>query len=70
MAAPYHLVIASKNRGKVEELRAMLADLPLDILSLSDYPEAPAVFEDGDSFLANALKKAGTITRHTGNNTR
>jgi len=66
MAAPYHLVIASKNRGKVEELRAMLADLPLDILSLSDYPEAPAVFEDGDSFLANALKKARSLAAYTG----
>ena len=66
MAVPYHLVIASKNRGKVGEIRAMLAGLPLEILSLSDYPEAPAVVEDGDSFLANALKKARSLAAYTG----
>ncbi|HOF05351.1 MAG TPA: XTP/dITP diphosphatase [Syntrophales bacterium] len=60
------LVIASKNRGKVEEIRTMLAEVPLRILSLADYPDAPSVVEDGDSFLANALKKARILTEYTG----
>ncbi|MDI9570252.1 MAG: XTP/dITP diphosphatase [Pseudomonadota bacterium] len=66
MADTYQLVIASRNQGKVEEIRAMLAGLPLEIFSLSDYPEAPAIVEDGDSFLANALKKARGLAAYTG----
>ncbi len=60
------LVIASKNRGKITEIKEMLAVLPLEILSLQDYPEAPAIEEDGESFFANALKKARVISGYTG----
>jgi len=33
---------------------------------MNDYPEAPEVIEDGDTFLKNALKKARTISEYTG----
>lgn len=57
------LVIASKNKGKIREIRQIYADLPVTVLELPDQPE---VIEDGDSFSANARKKAVEIARHTG----
>jgi len=57
------LVIASKNKGKIREIREITADLPLTVVELADQPE---VVEDGDSFSANARKKAVEIARHTG----
>ncbi len=44
----------------------MLADTDIDIVSLNDYKDAPDVEEDGESFFANALKKAKTVSEHTG----
>ncbi|WP_428264708.1 RdgB/HAM1 family non-canonical purine NTP pyrophosphatase [Haliangium sp.] len=67
------LVFATRNRGKVVELRQLLAELALDVLSLDDVacerpdgPEIPEVDEDGDTFAANAAKKALAISRATG----
>ncbi|MBO8126671.1 MAG: XTP/dITP diphosphatase [Firmicutes bacterium] len=60
------LVLATRNLHKVEEIKAMLAGLPLEVVSVSDYPEAPEVVEDGKTFQANAAKKAETIARYTG----
>jgi XTP/dITP diphosphohydrolase len=57
------LVIASKNKGKIREIRQIYADLPMTVVELPDQPE---VVEDGDSFSANARKKAVEIARHTG----
>ncbi len=55
-AAP--LVLGTRNQGKVAELRALLAPLPLAILRLADFPDAIEVDENGDSFAANAALKA------------
>lgn len=52
------LVLATRNQGKLKEIRDCLADLPLTLLSLEDFPDVPAVVEDGATFEANALKKA------------
>ncbi len=57
------LVIASKNPGKIREIRQILAELPLRVV---DDAALPDVVEDGDSFAANARKKAVEIARHTG----
>ena len=57
------IVIASKNKGKIREIRQIYADLPVTILEV---PGLPEVVEDGDSFAANARKKAVEIARHTG----
>jgi XTP/dITP diphosphohydrolase len=57
------LVIASKNKGKIREIRQIFADLPLRVV---DDAALPDVVEDGDSFAANARKKAVEIARHTG----
>lgn len=60
------LVIATRNRGKVEELRLLLADLDLRLFTPADLPDCPEVVEDGATFAENAIKKAVTLARHTG----
>ncbi len=60
------LVLATRNRGKIGELRALLADLEVAVVGLDDYPELPEVEEDGDTFEANARKKARAIAAGTG----
>ncbi len=51
------LVVASANPGKLRELRALLAGLPFELLSLADL-KLPSPEETGSSFLANAMLKA------------
>jgi len=59
------LVFATRNRGKIVELRELLAELPLEVLSLDDV-HVPEVVEDGDTFAANAIKKAREVSAATG----
>ena len=60
------MVVATGNRHKVEEIRAMLADLPVAVRSLAEFPGAPAVVEDGRTYRENALKKAWSAAQFTG----
>jgi len=59
------LVFATGNPGKVVELRELLAGLDLEVLSARDI-DLPEVIEDGDTFAANAAKKAREVSRATG----
>jgi XTP/dITP diphosphohydrolase len=55
------ILLATTNRGKIAELGALLADLPVKLLPLSAVlPELPPVIEDGTTFEDNALIKART----------
>ncbi len=58
------LVLATRNQGKIEELRKMLAHYDIQVNGLDQYPDCPEVVEDGDTFIANAKKKAETISNH------
>lgn len=60
------LILATGNRGKVLEIEGLLDGLPLEVLSLADYPPFPPVLEDGETFTENAVKKAETICRLSG----
>lgn len=60
------LVIATKNAGKAREVAQILADLPYQIVSLTDYPDAPDVEETGSTFVDNAILKATAYARFTG----
>ncbi|MFA5261120.1 MAG: XTP/dITP diphosphatase [Candidatus Omnitrophota bacterium] len=60
------LLVATTNKGKLKEIRALLSGMPFMITSLADYSGLPAVVEDGTTFKSNALKKALTIARATG----
>ena len=60
------LVVATGNRGKLEELRALLAALPVRVLGVSEVlVSPPQVVEDGATFADNAIKKARAVARAT-----
>ena len=65
-AAPRTLVLATANRGKLEELAAFLADLPLVVLALVEFPAVTLPPEGDRSYAENALAKARAVTRETG----
>jgi len=52
------LVVATRNKGKLREIKAILGDLPIEIASLDDFPEIGPIEEDGTTFEENAVKKA------------
>lgn len=60
------IVIATKNPGKLKEIKAVFADIPLKILSLLDFPDIPEIAEDGATYRANAAKKARAVAQKTG----
>ena len=60
------LVLATKNKDKIKEIRHILKDLKIKIFSIKDYPDLPEVREDGETLRDNAIKKAVTIAGYTG----
>ncbi len=59
------LLIATTNPGKLREVRAMLEGLPVNVVTLDDYPDVPVPIEDQDTFEANARLKALHYARLT-----
>lgn len=61
------LLIASSNRGKLQEVAAFFADLGIEIEGLCDHPELGEHPEEtGKTFAENALIKARWACRATG----
>jgi XTP/dITP diphosphohydrolase len=61
------LFLATRNRGKIEELRAMLADVSdLRILAAPDFPDISEPDETGDTFMDNARAKALYYSQKSG----
>lgn len=58
------VVLATRNMGKVKEIKQILRGLNLDILTLNDFPEVPSIIEDGKTFKENAVKKARFVAEH------
>lgn len=69
-AAASQLVLATRNPGKVTELRAILAQVleqtGLELLGLDSFPEHGEVVESGVTFEENALLKARAAVQATG----
>src|SRR5215468_8401837 len=62
----HSLVMATNNRGKIDELRQLLAGTNLELYSLQDVSRKPiVVIEDGLTFEANAIKKAREVAAAT-----
>jgi len=60
------IVLATSNHGKIAELRALLADLPVQLRSAAEVlGEQPKIVEDGATFEDNALLKARAIAQAT-----
>jgi XTP/dITP diphosphohydrolase len=62
------IVLATRNKKKAEEIKKIFneAGITLQILTLDDFPECQDVQEDGETFEANAIKKARHIAMCTG----
>jgi len=60
------IVVATNNRHKVEEISAILQGMPVRLIPLSDYPDAPELIEEGATYAENAIHKALTVARFTG----
>jgi XTP/dITP diphosphohydrolase len=61
---PERILVASSNAKKLEELRALFADLPTEVVGPDE--RLPEVVEDAETFVGNAKKKAIEIARHSG----
>ena len=60
------IVLATKNKGKLEEMRALLKGLRVELLTLEDFPELTLPPETGSTFQENALIKAQAVSSATG----
>ncbi len=60
------LIVATRNRGKIHEITALLAGLVDQVSSAADFADFPETIEDGVTFEDNALKKAREAARFTG----
>jgi XTP/dITP diphosphohydrolase len=61
------IVIASKNKGKIEEIKTYRDNVNgIKWLTYKDFKGFPDVEETGDSFLDNAIIKARALAEHTG----
>lgn len=57
------VVLASRNRKKSAEIDELLAPHGIRVQSVADFPDAPEVVEDGETFAANAAKKASQTAK-------
>ena len=60
------LMIASKNKHKIAEIKDILSDLKLEVQNALDFPEIPDVIEDRETIEGNAIKKAVEVAKCTG----
>ena len=62
------IVLATKNRKKIEEIKKILGVMETSprILTLDDFPSLEDVAEDGKTFEENAVKKAVAVSQGTG----
>jgi XTP/dITP diphosphohydrolase len=63
------LLIATRNAHKVEEIQAILG-AQFQFLTLNDFPNAPKVIEDAETFSGNATKKAVELARWISENSK
>ena len=60
------LILASRNKNKVEEMKQLVAHLGIDVFSALDFPDLGEVEEDQPTLEGNALKKARYVNQQTG----
>lgn len=61
----YEIVIATHNIDKKKEIEKLLSDLPIKVLSLTDFPNLPKIKEKGSTFEENAITKALACAKKT-----
>ncbi len=60
-----NIVLATRNRNKIKEIKKILGDLKAGISSALDFPGLEEVEEDGATLEENASKKAIIVSRFT-----
>lgn len=60
------LLVATRNKGKIHEIKALLDGVVDEVLCAADFPVLPETVEDGVTFAENALKKAREACQATG----
>jgi len=60
------LLIATNNKGKLKEFRAILGDLDIQLLSPADLGLELDILEDGQTYAENATKKVMAFSRASG----
>ena len=60
------LILASRNKNKIEEMKELVAHLGIEVFSALDFPELEEVEEDKPTLEGNALKKARYVNQKTG----
>jgi XTP/dITP diphosphohydrolase len=60
------LVVATRNRGKLQEIRSLLDGIVATVHCAGDFADFPETVEDGLTFRDNALKKAREAMRFSG----
>ena len=60
------IVLATRNKKKIEEIGRITAGLPITVLSLDNFPDCRETVEDRDTFEGNAVKKAVEVLQCTG----
>ena len=61
-----HVVLATRNAGKLVELKSLLQGVDVQLTSLADHAAIPEVVEDGHTFAENARKKASEVAQALG----
>ena len=60
------ILVATNNLGKVKEIKDILDDRQIKILTMKNFPNLPKIEEDGKTYQENAFKKARKILEYTG----
>ena len=60
------ILFATGNQGKMKEVREILADLGVEVISMREAGVSAEIVEDGETFEENAVIKARTIMELTG----
>lgn len=57
------MVLGSRNKKKIGEIAELFAPYGIELIGVSEFPDVADVVEDGDSFAANAAKKAVEVAK-------
>jgi len=60
------ILIATYNFGKAKEIKDILDNSKIKILTMKDFPHLPKIVEDGITYQENAFKKASKTSEYTG----
>ena len=60
------IVLATRNEGKIREMKSILSGLDIELIDYRDLPSMEQPAEEGETFLENALSKAKAVHAATG----